>query len=282
MPSEKRARQRALRDLKVAAEQQRVRRRKGLRRGLIALVVAGAIVGIVFGVTSSSGPKTPAAAKHTTTSAPVTSSTQATPTTAPVSHTAVAPTCPPASGASKRVIAFTKAPPTCIAANGVYDAKVVTDVGTFVIRMDAAASPAAVNNFVFLARYHFFNGVDFHRVIPGFVVQGGDPTGTGTGGPGYSFTGNTPPKSCTAKADCYPVWGVALANSSGPSTDGSQFFIVLPGGQKTLDQEPNYTLFGKVVSGTAVVAKIGADGSSGGTPKVLHYMKSVTISQVSG
>ncbi len=259
-----------------------MRRRKGLRRGLIALVVAGAIVGIVFGVTSSSGPKTPAAAKHTTTSAPVTSSTQATPTTAPVSHTAVAPTCPPASGASKRVIAFTKAPPTCIAANGVYDAKVVTDVGTFVIRMDAAASPAAVNNFVFLARYHFFNGVDFHRVIPGFVVQGGDPTGTGTGGPGYSFTGNTPPKSCTAKADCYPVWGVALANSSGPSTDGSQFFIVLPGGQKTLDQEPNYTLFGKVVSGTAVVAKIGADGSSGGTPKVLHYMKSVTISQVSG
>ncbi|MDA8289109.1 MAG: peptidylprolyl isomerase [Actinomycetota bacterium] len=290
MPSEKRARQRALRDLKVAAEEQRVRRRKGIRRGLIALVVAGAIVGIVFGVTSSSGPKTPAASKQPTTSVPVTSSTQATPTsstqatptTAPVSHTAIAPTCPPASGATKRVIAFTKAPPTCISTKGVYDAKVVTDVGTFVIRMNAAASPAAVNSFVFLARYHFFNGIVFHRVIPGFVVQGGDPTGTGTGGPGYSFTGNTPPKSCTAKADCYPVWGVALANSSGPATDGSQFFIILPGGQKTLDQEPNYTLFGKVVSGTSVVAKIGAAGSSGGTPKVLHYMKSVTISQVSG
>ena len=162
-----------------------------------------------------------------------------------------------------------------------YTATMVTSHGTMVIALDPLAAPKTVNSFVFLARYHYFDLTVFHRVIPGFVVQGGDPTGTGEGGPGYSFTGNTPPASCKAKSDCYPVWGIAMANSTGPSTNGSQFFIVLPGGQTTLDSEPNYTLFGQVISGTKVVAKIGADGSSSGTPTVLHHIVKVTIAQVS-
>jgi cyclophilin family peptidyl-prolyl cis-trans isomerase len=152
--------------------------------------------------------------------------------------------------------------------------------------MPAAASFAAVNNFVFLARYQYYNGTFFHRVIPGFVVQGGDPTGTGTGGPhgypGYSFTGNTPPASCKTKqsqAACYQPGDIALANSTGPSTDASQFFFVLPGGQTTLNTEPNYTIFGHVVSGMNVVDKIGADGSSSGTPTVTVYLLSVTVSR---
>ena len=262
-----------------------------MRRGLIGLVVVGAILALVFTLGGSSTP-TRSASKATTTTVAASSSTSTsttlpgTPTTAPVSHTAVAPVCPPATpaGAAKRVIAFTKAPPTCISKTGVYDATVKTDVGTFVVRMPAAASPAAVNNFVFLARYHFFNGTIFHRVIQGFVVQGGDPTGTGTGGPGYEWTGNTPPASCKAKKDCYPVGGIAMANSSGPSTNGSQFFLILPGGQNVLDTEPNYTLFGQVVKGMSVVYRIGADGapqtSSTGTPKVVHHIVSVTITQV--
>jgi len=204
-----------------------------------------------------------------------------------VSHTAAAPVCPPATqkGAAKRLIAFTKAPPDCIPKTGVYDAKVVTNAGTFVIRMDAASSYAAVNNFVFLARYHFFNGIIFQRVIKGFVIQGGDPTGTGAGGPGYSFTGNEPPKACEAKKDCYPVYSVAMANSGTPSSDGSQFFIVLPGGQTILDQEPVYTLFGQVISGRSVINKIGAAGapetSATGTPSIVYHMDSVTISTAS-
>jgi cyclophilin family peptidyl-prolyl cis-trans isomerase len=163
--------------------------------------------------------------------------------------------------------------------------------------MPAASSFAAVNNFVFLAGYQFYNGTFFHRVITGFVVQGGDPTGTGTGGatgkpgplehgyPGYQFTGNTPPVTCTVKpsqADCYQAYDLALANSGKPSSDGSQFFFVLPGGQKTLNGEPNYTILGKVVSGMSVVDKIGADGSSSGTPNVRVYLLSVTVRQVSG
>jgi len=245
-----------MRELKLAEQQKRAQRNRTLRRVAGALVVVGVVVGVVVLLTGKT-PKKPVATKP-------------------------AVTCPPttAAGAAKRVTHFTKAPPTCISATGIYDATFTTDVGTFVARMPAASSPAAVNSFVFLARYHFFDGTPFHRVIPGFVVQGGSPDGSGSGGPGYTFTGNTPPKTCTAKHDCYPVFGLAMANSSGPSTNGSQFFVILPGGQTQLDAEPNYTLFGTVTSGTAVVEKIGADGSSGGTPKVLHHIVKVTITKV--
>jgi cyclophilin family peptidyl-prolyl cis-trans isomerase len=177
----------------------------------------------------------------------------------------------------------------CISANSVWDATFKTSVGDIVVEMPAASSLAAVNNFVFLARYEYYNGIFFQRVIPGFVVQGGDPTGDGHGGPhgfpGYSFTGNTPPATCTTKstqASCYKPYDLALANSTGPSTDGGQFFFVLPGGQRTLNSEPTYTIFGHVVQGMDVVAKIGADGSSSGTPAVKVYLLSVTVKQISG
>ena len=225
-----------------------------MRRGLIGLVVVGAVLALVFGLAGPSGKKTRSASKVTTTKKGSTGTTpkkttSSSSTTSTTATAAVPPTCPPATaaGAAKRVTAFTKAPPDCIAKNGVYDATVQTDVGTF-------------------------------------VVQGGSPNGTSAGGPGYSFTGNTPPPSCKAKADCYPVGGLAMANSTGPSTNGSQFFIVLPGGQKVLDTEPNYTLFGQVVKGMSVVDRIGADGAAAtsptGTPKVEHHIVKVTISQV--
>jgi cyclophilin family peptidyl-prolyl cis-trans isomerase len=203
------------------------------------------------------------------------------PTTEAVCKTAIAPTCPPATaaGAVHREIAFTKAPATCIDKNDIYVATFVTDLGTFQVTMNPKTSLAAVNNFVFLARYHFFDGIIFHRVIPGFVVQGGDPTGTGSGGPGYSWTGNVPPKGCTKKSDCYETGSIAMANSSGPSTNGSQFFLVLPGGANTLNSEPNYTNFGQVTSGLSVVEKIGTYGTSTGTPTKALYMVKVTISQ---
>ncbi len=295
-----------MREIKQAQIERRTKRRRGIRRGALFVVVAGAVIGIVFALSSSSPKPKKAAVTTTSTTSPTSSSTTTsptssstttsptissttttlpgTPTTAPVSHTAIAPTCPPATpaGAPTRVIAFTKAPPLCIAKTGVYDATVKTDVGTFVIRMDAAASLAGVNNFVFLARYHFYDGLVFQRVIKGFVVQGGDPTETGAGGPGYSFTGNTPPASCTKQHDCYPTGAVAYANSGSPSSDGSQFFIVLPGGGGQL--APNYTRFGQVISGMSVVERIGADGAPStdqqGTPRVLHHMVKVTITQV--
>ena len=160
-----------------------------------------------------------------------------------------------------------------------YTATVVTDVGTFAIALDPKAAPIAVNSFVFLADHGFFNCVTFHRVIPGFVVQGGDPTGTGSGGPGYQFTEHGPP-AASNPAQQYPLGSVAMANSSSgttdPSTNGSQFFIVTgPSGESL---PPDYVLFGHVSSGMSVVQKISADGTPSGTPpKIIHRMLKVTV-----
>lgn len=220
-------------------------------------MLAGAVVAVVgiYFASKNSSSKSATAVK----------TTAATTTTKPV---AVAPVCPPVGGSAKREIAFTKAPPMCINTSASYTAIVKTDVGTFDIALNAKEAPKTVNNFVFLARYHFYNGVIFHRVIPGFVVQGGDPTGTGLGGPGYTFADELPP------AGSYKLGSVAMANS-GANTNGSQFFIVVgPSGEAL---PPSYSLFGQVTSGMSVVQKIAADGTSSGTPTVTHKIISVTI-----
>ena len=95
----------------------------------------------------------------------------------------------------------------------------VTSKGTMTIALDPLAAPRTVNSFVFLARYHYFDGIVFHRVIPGFVLQGGDPTGTGTGGPGYKFADELPAPGR------YELGSLAMANA-GPNTNGSQFFVI--------------------------------------------------------
>ncbi len=120
-----------------------------------------------------------------------------------------------------------------------------TSCGVIVIALDAAAAPKTVNNFVFLARDGFYDGLTFHRVVSGFVIQGGDPEGKGYGGPGYTFPDELPD-------DGYPTGSVAMANS-GPGTNGSQFFIVT-GDASAL---PNsFSKFGRVVRGLGVARTI--------------------------
>lgn len=290
------------------AEQARARKkRQNLRRTGYVIVIALVIVGLVLLVSDSGSGKKSASGSTTTTSttAATTTSTSAgsttstaptttfaAPTTQPLTSAAVAPTCPSANE-SERIVWFTKAPPDCIGQHSVWEATFDTSEGKFVVKMPAASSYAAVNNFVFLARWNYYNGTFFHRVIPGFVIQGGDPTGLGTGGthgfPGYSFTGNYPPESCTKTptAACYQPGDFVMANSNSDpqeqnaSTDGSQFFVVLPGGQTQLDTEPTYTIFGKVVSGMGVVEKIGLLGTSAGTPTVKVYVLKVTVTELS-
>jgi cyclophilin family peptidyl-prolyl cis-trans isomerase len=125
-----------------------------------------------------------------------------------------------------------------------YTATLDTTLGTIVIALDAARAPKTVNNFVFLALHHYYDGVIFHRVINGFMCQGGDPTGTGRGGPGYKFEDELP------KAGQYQLGSVAMANA-GPNTNGSQFFIV--SGPSGVGLPPQYSLFGQVVKGMEVV-----------------------------
>ncbi len=151
-----------------------------------------------------------------------------------------------------------------------YTATMVTSHGTLVIALDPLAAPKTVNSFVFLARYHYYDGVIFHRIIPGFVLQGGDPTGTGTGGPGYKFEDELPAPGR------YQVGSLAMANA-GPNTNGSQFFII--SGSDGVRLPPQYALFGAVVSGGDVVTKIDALGTRSGKPTEEVVIESVTIAE---
>ncbi|MDQ6616672.1 MAG: peptidylprolyl isomerase [Actinomycetota bacterium] len=179
--------------------------------------------------------------------------------------------CPAADGSSPKRQRFSERPPMCIDPAKRYSAEMVTNQGTMQIELDALAAPKTVNNFVFLARYHYFDGIVFHRVIPGFVLQGGDPEGRGTGGPGYKFEDELP------KAGRYELGSLAMANA-GPNTNGSQFFII--SGPSGMQLPPQYSLFGKVVAGLDVVAAIDALGTPGaGKPRQRIVIESVTITE---
>ncbi|MBI4497079.1 MAG: peptidylprolyl isomerase [Chloroflexi bacterium] len=129
--------------------------------------------------------------------------------------------------------------------NKTYTAIIETAKGTVTAELFAKDAPKTVNNFVFLARQGFYDGLTFHRVLPGFVAQGGDPQGNGTGGPGYTFEDE--PSTRTHEE------GVFSMANSGPNTNGSQFFVTLAP-QPQLDG--SYTVFGKVVEGLEVVKQL--------------------------
>ena len=178
--------------------------------------------------------------------------------------------CPQPDGSSPKRQKFDGEPPMCIDPEKRYTAEMVTSKGTMRIALDPVAAPKTVNSFVFLARYHYFEGIVFHRIIPGFVLQGGDPTGTGTGGPGYKFADELPPPGR------YELGSLAMANA-GPNTNGSQFFVI--SGPDGMRLPPSYSLFGKVVSGLDVVAAIDAVGTRSGKPTDKVTIESVTITE---
>lgn len=179
---------------------------------------------------------------------------------------------PKAADSQKQVKPMYKnAPALTIDKNKTYTATLTTSKGVIEVELFASATPITVNNFVFLAKEKFYDGVIFHRTIPGFMIQGGDPTGTGTGGPGYQF----PDEPFTGE---YTRGTLAMANA-GPDTNGSQFFIM----HKDTALPKNYVIFGKVSSGMEVVdaiasapTKPGGEGSSPQTPVVIE---SITVEE---
>ena len=132
---------------------------------------------------------------------------------------------------------FDAAPPMCLEDGATYSAEVITSAGTITIELDQSIAPTTVNSFVFLARNNYFDDTVCHRIIDEFVVQCGDPTATGTGGPGYSFPDELPLQGQ------YEIGSIAMANS-GPNTNGSQFFIIT--GASGMALPPLYSLFGNV------------------------------------
>jgi peptidylprolyl isomerase len=156
----------------------------------------------------------------------------------------MASTFPPLDGSAPKTQRFPESPELGIDPSKRYTATIDTSLGQLVVALDAAGAPNTVNNFVFLALHHYYDGVVFHRIINGFMCQGGDPTGTGTGGPGYRFADELP------KPGRYEIGSVAMANA-GPNTNGSQFFIV--SGPSGVGLPPLYSLFGKVVKGLDII-----------------------------
>lgn len=150
-----------------------------------------------------------------------------------------------------------------------YTATMETSMGTIVIALDPINAPKTTNNFVFLALNHYYDGIIFHRIIKGFVCQGGDPQGSGMGGPGYRFEDELP------KPGKYSIGSLAMANA-GPNTNGSQFFII--SGQSGCALPPLYSLFGQVVKGLDVVeAMQNVDTDGRDRPKTDVVINSVTI-----
>lgn len=139
---------------------------------------------------------------------------------------------------------YKQSPTLTIDPNKQYKAIFHTDKGNFEVELFANKAPKTVNNFVFLARDGFYDGVTFHRVIKGFMAQGGDPTGTGTGGPGYQFSDEFHPSLK------HSVPGILSMANAGPNTNGSQFFITY-GPTPHLDNR--HSVFGKVIQGMDVV-----------------------------
>ena len=262
MGTDKRLRQKENRRTRLTEVAQQTQRQKLRRRVIRIAVLIAVVVGVVWWVsrTSNTEPKI-------ATETPVDSTVAANPESS-VSPIVAGPfvyglgECAPSDGSGEQVREFAEAPRLCTDPGKTFSAVVTTNKGEFTILLDLTKAPGTVNNFVNLARSKYFDNTICHRAIPSFVVQCGDPTATGSGGPGYTIADELP------SAGEYKLGSLAMANS-GPNTNGSQFFIIT--GEQGITLPPNYTLFGQITNGldTTVPAldKAGnADPASNGVP----------------
>ena len=275
MPSVKRERQREGRQARVAAamaEQKRKQRLRTVRNFGILVVV---IVGVTYFLSLRGGTdKKPVATTSSSDGSSSAPPSVAITVPAPGASITGDTTCPAADGSSARTTTFAKAPPMCIDPAKTYTATVDTSKGTFTIALDPKGAPNTANNFVVLARYHFYDGVAFHRIIPGFVDQAGDATGPqpGAGGPGYTFADELP-----TDASPYPEGTVAMANDSTPDTNGSQWFVVIGSRGSTLGN--SFNRLGTIASGLDVATTINAAGTQSGAPTEEIKITKVTITE---
>jgi peptidyl-prolyl cis-trans isomerase B (cyclophilin B) len=227
VPSEKRARIKANRERLRQQRLAEARRRRRFRQGIVAIVILLAVTAVVYVLTR--------------------------PTTKPT-RGILANGCPSPNGTAPRRIHFASYPPECLNPADTYTATVTTTAGTFTLRLEPKLGPKSANVFYVLSLFYFYDHTTFFRVIPGFVIQGGSPTNTDSGTPGFSFADKLPP------AGAYHLGTVAMANAGRPGTNGSQFLIVSgPAGEQL---PPDYSIVGQVTKGFRVLARI---NNAGGT-----------------
>jgi cyclophilin family peptidyl-prolyl cis-trans isomerase len=262
MPSaDKRARKKE--NARAAREQREAAlKRSKRRRSTITFAVFGALfIGVIVAISLIGGGKKKAATSTTT------------PTTTPI---VCVRTVPPKATPKT----YKAAPPMTIDPTKTYTATFSTSCGSFTAQLDAKDAPKGVNNFVFLANNHFYDGLTWHRVVKDFVIQGGDPKGDGSGGPGYSVVTELPKNG-------YPLGTLAWAKTgTDPAgTAGSQFFVVTGSQTQALSQKVGgkyqYGVFGKVTNGVAVAQKIMsfAPASGDGAPTTPMYIFKITTAK---
>jgi peptidyl-prolyl cis-trans isomerase B (cyclophilin B) len=221
------------------------------RRWIILAVFAVVAVGVVAAVLISSGGDSESESSDTTAAAPGGCETVAAPKPKNVSF---------------------KAPKQVLEQGESATAVVKTSCGTFEIELDTKRAPKTANSFAFLAEEGFYDDVGFHRIVPGFVIQGGDPEGTGTGGPGYSVDEKPPPNLAYTKG----VVAMAKTSAEPPGRSGSQFYVVT-GADAGLP--PEYALVGRVSEGFDAVSRIEKLGGPEEKPKQPVVIEEVTIEQ---
>lgn len=163
-----------------------------------------------------------------------------------------------------------KAPQQTVKRGEKLTAVVATSCGTFEIALDTTRAPKTANSFAYLAEEGFYDGLDFHRIVPGFVIQGGDPLGNGTGGPGYKVVEKPPANLAYTKG----IVAMAKSGAEPPGSSGSQFFVVTA---PDAGLQPEYALVGKVSKGYDVVTRIGNLGTPAEKPKQTVLIEKVTI-----
>jgi peptidyl-prolyl cis-trans isomerase B (cyclophilin B) len=284
MPTDKRERQKANRAERKAREAAAERRQRTIRLAIrVAIIAAIVIVAFVliqaiFGSDSDDEAATDTTAPATETTVPGTETTapaEAQPIPASYDDFRAQETACGAEAPPPRVLMeFAEPVDQGIGPDDVVAATFTTSCGDVVVEFDQGLAPETVNSMVFLAREGFFDGTAMHRVVPGFVVQGGDPTATGTGGSGYSIPDEFPDEGFA-----YDRGVVAMANA-GPGTTGSQFFWVLD----ATGLGPQFNPVGTIVEGLDIVDRIaevptaGEPGREPSTPLETIYIDSVTVS----
>jgi cyclophilin family peptidyl-prolyl cis-trans isomerase len=286
MGTAKRERKKMNRDMGRQAQEAAAKRQKTTKTTVRIVGAIVIILALFFGIafltnddsTDNASPVTTTVDAYASTTVAAGDATTTVPsdTAAPADFVYGTTECPPVEGAATQTQDFSDSFALCIDPTKTYTAVVKTNMGTYSAVLDAAKAPGTVNNFVSLARNKYFDGTTCHRAIPGFMIQCGDPTATGSGGPGYKFADELP-----ASGE-YKIGSLAMANS-GPNTNGSQFFVI--SGDQGVSLPPSYTLFGQVTEGLdTTVDELDAAGnddpSSNGVPPLKEIkIESITITE---
>jgi cyclophilin family peptidyl-prolyl cis-trans isomerase len=247
--------------LQAAARQAQAnrRQRKGLRYGVAIGIVA---ILFTFGVIGTGA---------------VRNNKKKTDTTDANQNVGGRPPCPKEDGSSKRTLIFDVAPGECVDKKKIYDAVIATTAGNLTVEIYPGRAYNAANNFIFLARYHFYDGLPFHRVFKDTFIQTGDPVAPGITGPGYEFDDDGLPASSSQY-----VRGALLFAHEAADANGSQFLIITGQGGATLN--PTFPLFGQVKAGFSVLERInaGANPDNVNTPTLRYAIKSIEVTEHKG